>query len=359
MMKKILAAIMALSMVAALAACGGDTQTSTSGSDTSTSTSTSTSGGGAKTEFSLSHTSSAGSPWEKASLAFADYVNSNSETISVKTFPNGTLCQSNWSVMFEMIQSGSINMGIESVTSLSSIAPSIGTMQLPFLFDNKEHMVEFLNSDSPIMDKWYGEFNDVGMQVITSTPREFRQVANNVKIIKTPEDIKGMKLRCPDNPYFVAVFEALGAKPVPLPSGEIYSAIQLGTVNGEDNSLPVQYDFKTPEVAKYFTIWDYMADASLLVMNKSNYDGLSDDDKKVVEEAGQVWFDTNIAEDEAYTKMAREDMETNMGVEIYEMTAEEKEPFKEMTAGLYDDKKAEVGEEDYNAFMAEVDALRK
>ncbi|MDK2799156.1 MAG: TRAP-type transport system periplasmic protein [Clostridiales bacterium] len=306
----------------------------------------------------ISHTSSTESPWEKASLKFAEIVNKESNgKFKVETFPNGTLCQKNWKVMIEMTQSGSSQIGIESITALASEVPELGTVQLPFLFNDDAHLIKFLENESPILQKWYKKFEEKNMVVIGVAPRKFRQLINNKRLIKTPEDIKGLKFRVPNNPFFVRVFELLGAKPVPLPSGEIYSAIQLGTVVGEDNSVPVVYDFKTHEVAKNMTIWNYMADASLVVINKDLWDSLSDEDKALFKKAAKEWVAVNINEDESYQVEARKNME-KAGVKFYDMSTEEKEPFKKLMEPLYEEVKQKIGEEDWNAFMKAVEEAK-
>jgi len=306
----------------------------------------------------ISHTSSLESPWEKASKKFAEIVNEESNgKFNVETYPNGSLCQRNWKIMIEMTQSGSSQIGVESITALASEVPELGTVQLPFLFNDDAHIIRFLESDAPILQKWYKKFEEKNMVVLCVAPRKFRQLINNTRLVKTPEDIKGLKFRVPDNPMFVKIFELLGAKPVPLPSGEIYSAIQLGTVVGEDNSIPVVYDFKTHEVAKYMTVWNYMGDASLVVINKDLWNSMSDEDKDIFNKAAKEWVRTNIVEDEEYQVFARNEME-KAGVEFYDMSEAEKQPFKEMVQPLYEEYKQMLGEEDWNAFMEAVEAAK-
>jgi len=306
----------------------------------------------------ISHTASLESPWEIASKKFAEIVNTESNgKYNVETYPNGALCQRNWKIMIEMTQSGSSQIGIESITALASEVPELGTVQLPFLFDDDAHITKFLDSEAPILQKWYKKFEEKNMVVLGVAPRKFRQLINNTRLVKTPEDIKGLKFRVPDNPMFVKIFELLGAKPVPLPSGEIYSAIQLGTVVGEDNSIPVVYDFKTHEVAKYMTVWNYMADASLIVINKDLWDSMPDEDKEIFKKAADEWVQTNILEDEEYQNYARNEMEKS-GVEFYDMSSEEKEPFKELVQPLYEEYKQMLGEEDWNAFIKAVEETR-
>jgi len=283
-------------------------------------------------------------------LKFAEVVNNANSGLTVEVFGNGVLNQKNWQVMFEQTQSGSSAMCIESLTAFSSLVPEVGAISIPFLFKDAATFQKFLDNNPPILQKWLKKFEEKNLVVIAVSPRPFRQNVNSKRNIKTPEDIKGLKFRVPTSPVFVKIFECMGAKPVPLPSGEIYSAIQLGTVVGEDNSIPVVYDFKTHEVAKYFTIWDYIADMSLLVMNKDIYDKLSAEQKELVMKAGKEWVTVNVAEDTAYTQVAMENMKKS-GVIFYEMPAEDKEPFKAMMQPVYDDFKNSLGEADYKEFM--------
>lgn len=310
-------------------------------------------------KIALSHNSSNESPWEVASKKFVDIVNKESNgKYAAQTYPNGVLVQKNWKIMFEMTQSGSNQIAIESITALSSLVPELAYVQIPFLFNDDAHITTFLNNNSPILQKWLKKFEEKNMVVLGVAPRKFRQLINNKRMVKTPEDISGLKFRVPDNPMFVEIFTLMGAKPVPLPSGEIYSAIQLGTVVGEDNSLPVIYDFKSHEVAKNMTIWNYIADGSLIVINKDVWTKMDDKDKEIFKKAAKEWIAVNIKEDNDYQIKARADMEKS-GVKFYEMSAAEKEPFKKLVQPLYDKAKTKLGAEDYDAFVKAVEAARK
>jgi len=305
----------------------------------------------------VSHNSSLESPWQKASLSFADIVNKDTAgRFKVEVFGNGVLFQRNWKVLLEMTQSGSSQIGIESVTALAAIVPELSAMSLPFLFNDIDHVIRFLESGTPVWEKWVTDgFAKQNLVVLSISPRPFRQINNNKRLIKTPEDIKDLKFRVPATPFFVAVFEALGAKPVPLPSGEIYTSIQLGTVVGEDNSIPVQYDFKTHEVAKNFTIWNYIADASVMFMNKDMWDKLSDADKAIYKKAAKEWASVNVKEDTSYSVVAMDRMKA-AGVNFYTMSEAEKGPFKKLVEPVYANMAKSVGESNFQAFM---DAVKK
>jgi len=311
----------------------------------------------AAAKVAISHNSSLESPWQKASLSFADIINKESNgRFKAEVFGNGVLFQRNWKVLLEMTQSGSSQIGIESVTALAAIVPELSAMSLPFLFNDIEHVIRFLESGTPVWEKWVSDgFAKQNLVVLSISPRPFRQINNNKRLIKTPQDIKDLKFRVPATPFFVSVFEALGAKPVPLPSGEIYTSIQLGTVVGEDNSIPVQYDFKTHEVAKNFTIWNYIADASVMFMNKDMWDKLSDADKALYKKAGKNWASVNVKEDTDYSVVAMDKMKA-AGVNFYTMTEAEKGPFKKLVEPVYTKMATSVGNDNFQAFM---DAVKK
>ena len=311
-------------------------------------------------KLAISHNSSLESPWQKASLKFADMVNTKSNgALKAEVFGNGVLFQRNWQVLLEMCQSGATQIGVESITALGSKVEELSLLSLPFLFSDMNHVTRFLDTNPDIWNKWITDgFGSKNLVVIAISPRPFRQINNNKRMIKTPEDIAGLKFRVPANNFFVRVFESIGAKPVPLPSGEIYTAIQLGTVVGEDNSISVQYDFKTHEVAKNFTIWNYIADASVMFMNKEAYDKLSADQKALLKEAGKEWSKVNLAEDEALVVKAKVEMEKS-GVKFYTMTEAEKGPFKKLLQPVYDEYAKKVGADAWKQFMDAVEKTRQ
>lgn len=311
-----------------------------------------------QTRIAVSDTASVNHPWNKGARAFADFVNEKAgDRFKVDVFPNGVLCQSNWEILIEMTQSGSSQIGIEALTAMASIVPELSAISLPFLFATAEQLEAFLASDSKILAKWLDKFEQKNLKILAITPRPFRQFSNNRRLVKTPADLAGMKVRIPSNNFFLKIYEALGAKPVPLPSGEIYSAIQLGTVNGEDNSISGQFDLKTHEVSKFFTVWDYIADASLMFINKDLYDSLGDADKALFREAAGKFSETNVGHDAEYIEHARREME-KAGVQFYDMPPAGKEPFQKLTESLYKDIIQLIGEDDWREFRKELDALK-
>ncbi len=285
--------------------------------------------------MSVNHMNSLDHSYGKGAMAFIDVVNKETNGRYVaQDFPNGQLFQNNWTLMYEMIQTGSLQVGMEAMTSVSTLNEEMAILNLPFLFENNAHLARFIASNPPVWEKWRNQLRDKrNIVVLGAFPRPARQLSCSTHMIKTPEDLKGLKLRVPGIPLYIRIFEALGAKPVPLPGGEIYSALQLGTVFGEDNSAQVQYDLKHYEIAKYFTMWDYSHDLDLLFMNKDFFDAATPEDQAIFYQAGKAWEKAGSAAADANFDVARTAMEQS-GVTFYYMSEEEKEPFKKLLQPL-------------------------
>ena len=310
-------------------------------------------------KVSVQHVNSNESSWEVGLEEMVALVNEKSEgAYDVELFGNGVLCQKNPTIMLEMLQSGAGQLCMESVTSLVSLVPELFGINMPFIFQDGDHMTRFINSNPQILKDWKSKFEDIGLVVLKMIPRDFRQISNKNKNIKTLEDIKGQKYRVPNNPWYVKTFECFGAKPVPIASSEIYTAIQLGTVVGEDNSIPVVYDWKFFEVEPYMTVWNYMGDGSMVLANKEFWDGLSAEDQALFMEGIDKACATVVDIDVSYAKEAREKME-EAGVVFYEMTEEEKEPFRAAVAPLYAEFAEQIGQENWEQFLEAVDATRE
>jgi TRAP-type C4-dicarboxylate transport system substrate-binding protein len=161
--------------------------------------------------------------------------------------------------------------------------------------------------------------------------------------------MNGLRFRVPVNPMYVAIFEALGARPVPAPSSEIYTGIQLGTFNGEDNSIQTQYDFKTFENAKHFSVVNYIADLSFIFMNKDFYYNASEADRKLFHDAAKEFVRVDMAENETYLQTALE-AGRRLNVEFYTMPEADKQAFKDKLGPFYADFEKKYTAAEWKAF---------
>jgi len=313
-------------------------------------------GGQKVTKVSVSQTSSDKHPWQKGALAFAKYLNEKSNgRYDATVYANASLSQGNYTIMMEQIQSGALQVAVESLTVLGAFNEKAGILNMPFTFANVDHVLRFLNLKDPTWEGFMKDFEKSNFVILAGSPRPMRQINNNVRMIKKVEDMEGIKFRVPANPMYVAIFETLGAKPVPVPSSEIYTGIQLGTFSGEDNSVQTQYDFKTFEVAKNFSVINYIADLSFIFMNKDFYYNASPEDRKLFHEAGQEFVKTDVKENGEYYNVAME-AGKKLGVEFYTVPEADKVGFKNKLAPFYAQYQKKFTPAEWNAFF---DAVKK
>jgi TRAP-type C4-dicarboxylate transport system substrate-binding protein len=277
--------------------------------------------------------------------------------IDATIYPDGQLAKGDWKVILEQTQSNVVQMTSESQVSFASLLPELIALSTPFLFDDMEHVLRFMDTDPEFVNSWFSKLEEKNLKVIAYWPRAPRQLLNSVRPIVKPEDIKGLKFRVPGMDLFLTTFEAFNAKPVPLPSGEIYTAMQLGTVVGEDNSLQTLYSTKTYEQGKYINIWNYMGDGVLVVANKDWFDGLPADFRDDLLEIAAESASVVLEKEQASELVAREEMEKD-GIEFIEFTQEMKEPWINLMDPVYAEIEKIIGEEDWEKLKEAAEATR-
>jgi len=115
-------------------------------------------------------------------------------------------------------------MTCESQVTLATLVPELFALSTPFLFDDMNHLIRFMETEPEYVKKWFAKLEDNNLKVLVYWPRGPCQLLNSKRPIISPADIAGLKFRVPGMDLFITTFEAMGAKPVPLPSGEIYTA---------------------------------------------------------------------------------------------------------------------------------------
>ena len=302
------------------------------------------------TRVNVTQTSSDQSPWHAGTVAFADYINRNSGgRFDVQVFPNASLSQGNYVMMMEQIQSGALQVGVESLTVLAAYNEKPGILQLPFTFADVDHVFRFVQLGDPTWTGWMRDFEQANLVILGASPRPMRQFNNNVRMVRTPQDIQGIRFRVPVNPFFVSIFETLGAVPVPAPSSEIYTGIQLGTFNGEDNSIQIQYDFRTFEVARNFSIVNYVADLSFIFVNRDFFYGLNAADRDMFLRAAGEFVRVDMAENQSYLQVAMEGG-NRLNVDFWTMPEENKQLFVDKLAPFFAEFQTRFTQAEWNAF---------
>ncbi len=272
-------------------------------------------------------------------------------------YPNGQLANNNWATIFEQTQENVVQMACESQVTLASLVPELFALSTPFMFENMEHVLRFMDEKPAFVDAWFAKLEDKNLKVVAYWPRAPRQLLNSERPILTPADIKGMRFRVPAMDLFVTTFQAMGANPVPLPSGEIYTAMQMGTVSGEDNAISTIQSTRTYEQGKYFNVWNYMGDGVLVVVNKEWFEGQSAEFQSALLEVGAASTDVVLASTVRREVEARKTMEA-AGIEFFDFTAEMKEPWRAVMGPAYAAIQKTIGMDAWNELKALADATR-
>ncbi len=149
----------------------------------------------------------------------------------------------------------------------NNLIPETFVPALPFIFRSVDHMRKTM--DGPIGDQILKAFEPHGLVGLAFYDSGARSFYNSKRPINTPADMKGMKIRVQQSDLFVDLVNALGANATPMPSGEVYSALQTGVVDGAENNWPSYESFRHFEVAKFYSLTEHSMSPEVLVMSKS------------------------------------------------------------------------------------------
>ena len=243
---------------------------------------------------------------------FAKKVNEKSKgNITVNIYPAGQLF--NDKSMNDAIMTGGVDMGLNSVAMWSSVIPTMEIFDVPFLFPSYDRIKKAL--DSGVGEKMSKEIEKKGARALIWADYGFVQFANSKRPLTKPEDFKGLKLRgygeLPSE-----TIKALGASPVTMGAGEVYMALQRGTIDGQTSGTTAMYDRRMYEVTKYLTITNHAFPEFILATNLKFWNSLSDEQKKIMQAAADEVRDQIRAEtkneDEKALKLLKE-----KGMEVY------------------------------------------
>ncbi|GAK59812.1 TRAP dicarboxylate transporter, DctP subunit [Candidatus Vecturithrix granuli] len=236
-------------------------------------------------EFTLKfgHLANEENSWHKAAMKFAELVKERSNgRIEVKVYPNEQLGKELDTVT--SIQMGTADMVI-SGGSLMNWAPRIGVMECPTAIRDSEHLQKVAGGEigkeieAEILEK-------VGLRAIAWFERGPRNLTSN-KPMKTPEDVQGMILRVPNSILYVKFWEAVGAKPTPMAFSEVFTSLQQGTIDGQENPLSLIKSAGFFEVQKYVNLTEHLITWIYVLIGEKQFQAMPADLQQIILEAGK------------------------------------------------------------------------
>ncbi|WP_323018820.1 DctP family TRAP transporter solute-binding subunit [Castellaniella sp.] len=238
-----------------------------------------------KSEYKLSIVVGTNFPWGQGAVIWSDLVRERTNgRINIKVYPGTSLVQGDQTREFTAIRQGVIDMAIGSTINWSPQVKELNLFSLPFL------MPDYPAIDALTQGKVGTQLFDIlskkGVVPLAWGENGYRQLSNSVREVKTPEDIKGMKLRVVGSPLYIDTFTALGANPTQMSWADAQPALASGAVDGQENPLSIYAGAKLYDVGqKYLSLWNYVADPLVFVVNKDVWESWAPEDKKIVREA--------------------------------------------------------------------------
>ena len=323
-MKKILALVLALCMIAALAACGssnsGSAPASSSGSDFNKINLTMTVNG---TDTQID---------TKVGQKFAELVDeATGGAVKIDVFPNDQLAGGNAAKGMEMLADGSVDIAAYATVTMGALDERLTIGITPWIFDDYTDARNTI--DATGLDYYAKILAERNMTLLGSFHNGFRQLTNAKRPVLTLDDIKGLKIRTPGSAIYQNTFTALGASPSTLNWGEVFTALQQGTIDGQENGLSITNTSGVLEVQPYVTVWSYSYENDLLMFNSDVWNSLNEATQQVLREkaveACNWGRDVVEAEHETLIQEFRD-----KGIQVDVLTEEQIAPFKEAVAGV-------------------------
>ncbi len=329
-MKKIVSIILILVLVVSLTACGGQTSK--------------------KVVLKMSVTGSEQSTWTAGAKKFAEIVKEKTKgEIEIKVYPNEQLSGGNQAKGIEMLTTGTTDISLHSNIIYSILDEKFGVISLPWLIPSYEKVDEKLADGSPGQKAIAKMLDEKGVEFLAFGENGFRQLTNNVKEVKTPEDIEGLKIRVPGMKMYISLFTALGTDPQSMNFAEVFTALQQNTIDGQENPADIIDSSKLYEVQKYISIWNYSYDAVILGINKEKFKSLSEEQQKIIKESAK--------EAMAYQIKLNREKETGQfkkfaenGMTVTTVEKEQIEKFKAKVQSVYDEYEKIIGKELIDSF---------
>lgn len=235
-----------------------------------------------ETTLRFAHYGAASDSVTHAAEKFAELVGEKTGgALVVQVYGNGEL--GNSPTMLEGTRLGTIDMVTTGNPYFTASMPTLNLLDLPFLFQSDKHAYAVL--DGEVGQALMGGMGDAGLQGIGFWELGFRNLTNNVRAVSEPGDMQGLKIRTTPNPAHVLAFETLGASPTPMPFSEVYSALQTGAIDGQENPVNHIYANKLHEVQKFMSLTQHAYTTSPLVVNARRWSGLSSDFQSAMQEA--------------------------------------------------------------------------
>lgn len=277
----------------------------------------------------------------RQSVAFKEYVEKTSNgQIKVEIYPNGQLGGD--LQLVESVALGTLQIAIPSTAVLTSYDPVFGVLDLPFVFKSADAGFKALDADlGAALD---AKLTPVGLMNLGYSYNGARSMSNNVRPINEPSDLKGIKMRVMESPVFIDMFKYLGSNPTPMSFGEVFTGLQQGTVDGQENAPALVYSSKFYEVQKFYSLTGHVQSYLANVMNVDFFNKLSPEQQKIIKEGAKLFLIDAQRIDETNDNIKTVDKLKEAGMQINEITPENLQKFMDALKPMHEKYKEQFGQ---------------
>lgn len=234
--------------------------------------------------FKLGHVAPPTHPYNTGALELARLAAEYSGgTIKIEVFPASQL--GNERDLIEGVGLGTVDMALTATGPLMGFERSVGALDIPYVFRDLKHARGAL--DGPVGERVFKSLETHRLKGLAWFENGFRDITNSKHEIKTPGDLKGIKLRTLENPIHIAFFKKLGAIPTPMAFGELYTSLEKKVVDGQENPISAIVSAQFYEVQKYLSLTNHVYSGVPVIINLNKYNSLSDQQKEALNRASK------------------------------------------------------------------------
>jgi tripartite ATP-independent transporter DctP family solute receptor len=303
------------------------------------------------------HSTAEGTSFDNIVKYFKEKIEERSEgRIEVQIYPSAQLGADR--ELIEGVQAGDITMSLHSTAPAVNFVDDLAVFDVPFIFPNKEIARAVMEVDGLFFEKISESQAEKGFKLLGLHDQGFRQLTiNNIKV-QSPEDLHGVRLRTMENQFHMATWKQLGANPTPLPFNEVYTALQQGTVDGQENPLELIVSQRFYEQQDYLVQTNHILQTIQIIMNLEYFNNLPEDlqvlVKETMAEAVEVGNQLIDEKESEYLEIME-----GAGVENVELSPEQLEVFQNDSESVLDKIKKVVNEDVLNTLLDEVEKQKQ
>lgn len=285
----------------------------------------------------------------KVAKKFSELVSEASGgKVTVAVFPNDQLAGGNATKGIEMIAVGGVDLAAYATSVISVLDGQMSIATIPWSFD--DYMEARTVIDETGGDYYAKLLESKGITYLGSFHNGFRQISNSSHEVRSPEDVQGLKIRVPGSEVYMDFFRELKADPISMSWSEVFTAIQQGAIDGQENGVSITDSAKMYEIQDYLTLWNYTYENDLFLANTQIWNSLEPKTQKLLSEKAKEacdWGRDLVEEEEAQIVQKFRDS----GMTVTELTEEELEAFKEAVQPVREKFMDKYGEEACAAFQ--------